>query len=91
MIGQGVVRCVGIAKKLMAPEALDLLEKMAEVPTRADFSRAQPVGRWKMLWALSDPEIRKGLGVALELTRALAVLGEGRPVSTEVDPAAAGS
>lgn len=91
MIGQGVVRCVGIAKKLMTPDALDLLEKMAEVPARADFSRAQPVGRWKMLWALSDPEVRKGLGVALELTRALAVLGEGRPVATEVDPAAANS
>lgn len=70
-IGDGLVRLVGVAKKLTSPAAVDFLEKAAEVPLRVDLSRAQPVGRWKMLWALSDPELRQGLGVALELTRAL--------------------
>jgi uncharacterized protein YjgD (DUF1641 family) len=79
MIGEGVVRFVGIMKKLTTPNALDFLEKLTDVPAKANLSHAQPVGRWKMLWALSDPELRKGLGVALELTRALAVVREEQP------------
>ncbi|MHC1743221.1 MAG: DUF1641 domain-containing protein [Syntrophobacteraceae bacterium] len=83
MLGDGLVRLVGITKKLMEPEALDLLEKLAGVPARIDVSRAQPMGRWKMLWALSDPDLRKGLGVALELTKALGVVQEKPKLAAE--------
>jgi uncharacterized protein YjgD (DUF1641 family) len=71
-IGDGLVSLVGVMKKLTSPAAIDFLNRMTEVPLHADFSRAQPAGRWKMFWALSDKDIRQGLGVALELTRALA-------------------
>ena len=73
-IGDGIVRMVGVAKKLTSPQAVDFLERAAEVPVRVDLSRAQPAGRWKMFWALSDDEVRQGLGVVLELTRALAAV-----------------
>jgi hypothetical protein len=66
------VSLVGVMKKLTSPAAIDFLDRITEVPLRADFSRAQPAGRWKMFWALSDKDVRQGLGVALELTRALA-------------------
>jgi uncharacterized protein YjgD (DUF1641 family) len=71
-IGDGLVSLVGVMKKLTSPAAIDFLGRMTEVPLRADFSRAQPAGRWTMFWALSDKDVRQGLGVALELTRALA-------------------
>jgi uncharacterized protein YjgD (DUF1641 family) len=73
-IGDGLVKLVGVMKKLTSPQALEFLDRAAEIPMRVDFSRAQPAGRWKMFWALSDPEVKQGLGVVLELTRALAVV-----------------
>jgi uncharacterized protein YjgD (DUF1641 family) len=75
-IGDGLVRLVGVMKKLTSPPAIEFLDKAAEIPLRVDFSRAQPAGRWKMFWALNDPEVKKGLGVVLELTRALAAVNE---------------
>jgi len=73
-IGEGLVRLFGVAKKLTSPAAMDFLDRAAEVPLRFDLARVQPVGRWKLLWALSDGELRQGLGVALELTRALSAV-----------------
>ena len=73
-IGDGLVRLVGAAHKLTRPEALDMLEKAAELPAEVDVSGAQPVGMWGMLGALSRPEVKEGMGVALELTSSLARL-----------------
>jgi uncharacterized protein YjgD (DUF1641 family) len=63
---------VGVLCKLMAPEALDLLEKAADLPASADVADAKPVGLFGLMGALSDPKLKAGLGVALELTRGLA-------------------
>ncbi len=73
-IGDGLVRLVDIAKKLTAPEALDLLEKAAELPARVDLSQAKPVGPFGMPWAMGNSEIKQGLGVLMELTKGLAAL-----------------
>ena len=78
-IGDGLVRLVGILHKLMAPEALDLLEKAADLPASADVEGAKPVGIFGLMGALSDPRLKAGLGVALELTRGLAALQTERP------------
>ncbi|MBW2490591.1 MAG: DUF1641 domain-containing protein [Deltaproteobacteria bacterium] len=75
-IGDGLVRLLGIFKKLTTPEALELLERAAEVPSRVDLSRAEPTGVWGMLWAMGNPEVKDGLGVLLELTKGLSVLKE---------------
>jgi uncharacterized protein YjgD (DUF1641 family) len=75
-IGDGLVRLVGVLHKLVAPEALDLLEKAADLPARTDVSGAKPVGLLGLVGALSDPKLKAGLGVALELTRGLAALRE---------------
>lgn len=70
----GVVRLAGILKKLTAPEALDLLERSADLPSRVNIAGAQAVGPWGMLRRMGDPQVQQGLGVLLELTRGLAVL-----------------
>ena len=73
-IGDGLVRLLGIVKKLTTPEALELLDCVAEVPSRVDLSRAKPAGAWGMLWAMGNPEVKDGLGVLLELTKGLSAL-----------------
>ena len=73
-IGDGLVRLLGTVKKLTTPEALELLERAAEVPSRVDLSHAKPAGAWGMLWAMGNPEVKDGLGVLLELTKGLSVL-----------------
>jgi uncharacterized protein YjgD (DUF1641 family) len=73
-IGDGMVHLTGILKKLTAPAALDLLDRVAELPARVDVSRARPVGLFGMLGAMGDKEIQEGLGVLMELTKGLAAL-----------------
>ncbi|MGD9007413.1 MAG: DUF1641 domain-containing protein [Desulfobacteraceae bacterium] len=75
-IGDGMVRLVGVLHKLVAPEALDLLEKAADLPASADVAGAKPVGLFGLMGALSDPKMKAGVGVALELTKGLSELRE---------------
>ena len=76
-IGSALVNLVGVAKKLTAPEALNLLDKVAEVPARVDLSQAKEVGPFGMLFALGNREVKQGMGVVLELTKALSLLKNG--------------
>lgn len=73
-IGEGVVKLVGVLHKLLTPESLDLLEKAATLPSFVDVADAKPVGLFGLMGALSDPQIKASVGVALELTRGLAAL-----------------
>jgi len=76
-IENGLVPLVGVAKKLTTPEALNLLDKAAEVPARVDLSEAKAVGPFGMLFALGNSEVKQGMGVVLELTKALSLLKNG--------------
>jgi uncharacterized protein YjgD (DUF1641 family) len=76
-IGSALVDLVGVAKKLTAPQALNLLDKVAEVPARVDLSQAKEVGPFGMLFALGNREVKQGMGVVLELTKALSLLKNG--------------
>ena len=78
-ISDGLVNFVGVAKKLSAPEAMNLLDKMAEVPAKVDLSQAKEVGPFGMIFALGNPEVKQGMGVMLELTKGLALLKNGTP------------
>jgi uncharacterized protein YjgD (DUF1641 family) len=73
-IGDGLVKLLGIFKKLTTPEALEVLDRAAEVPSRVDLSCAKPAGAWGLLWALGNPEVKEGMGVLLELTKGLSTL-----------------
>jgi len=73
-IGDGLVKLLGIFKKLTTPEALELLDRAAEVPSCVDLSRAKPAGAWGLMWAMGNPEVKNGLGILLELTKGLSAL-----------------
>jgi uncharacterized protein YjgD (DUF1641 family) len=73
-IAGAMVPLVGIVKKLTAPEPLDLLSKLADVPGNVDLSQARPVGPFGMIFALRNSEVKQGMGVVLELTKGLAQL-----------------
>jgi uncharacterized protein YjgD (DUF1641 family) len=73
-IGDGLVALLGLAKKVTTPETMGLLNKFAEMPSRIDLSSAKEVGPFGLLWAVSNKEVKEGLGVVMELTKALGSL-----------------
>jgi len=73
-IADGLVRLVGSLHKLTATESVEVLDKAAALPGKADLTGAKSVGLWGLLGALSDAKVKEGVGVALELTRGLAEL-----------------
>ncbi len=85
-IGDGAVALLGLAKKLSGPDATDFLEKIADLPSKVDLAGAKPVGPFGMLGALSSKEARQGLGVLMELTKAMGSLKNGGS-STKVEEA----
>ncbi len=85
-IGDGAVAALGLAKKLSDPKAAEFLEKIAALPSKVDLSNAKPVGPFGMLSALSSKEAREGLGVLMQLTKAMGELknsGNGSAQKTE--------
>jgi len=88
-IGDGAVVALGLTKKLSDPKATEFLEKFAELPSKIDLSNAKPVGLFGMLGALSSKQAKEGLGVLMELTRAIGELKNGGTRSiTESEPIA---
>ena len=76
-IGDGAVALLGLAKKLSDPTTAEFLEKIAALPSQVDLAGAKPVGPFGMLGALSSKEARQGLGVLMELTKAMGSLKNG--------------
>ncbi len=76
-IGDGAVAALGLAKKLSDPNAVEFLEKFASLPSKVDLAGAKPVGPFGMLGALSSKEARQGLGMLMELTKAMGSLKNG--------------
>jgi uncharacterized protein YjgD (DUF1641 family) len=85
-VGKVLVHFIGVTKKLSDPNALALLDRMAEIPARIDLSNARPAGPFRMMFALRNSEVKQGLGVVLEMTKGLAALKDGAPMETEVLP-----
>ena len=73
-IQDGMVKLLGAIKKLTDPRAVAFIERAAEIPSRVDPSQAKEVGLFGMMGAMSDREIKQGMGILLELTRGLNVL-----------------
>jgi uncharacterized protein YjgD (DUF1641 family) len=70
-IGDGVVALLGLSKKLTDPNTLAFLEKIVEVPAQVDLKSAKDIGPVSLLWHSSNKEVKEGLGVLIELTKAL--------------------
>ncbi len=82
-IGDGLVALLGLAKKITDPKAVALLERFAEVPSNVDLENAKGVGPFGLISACSTKEVKHGLGVLMELTRAMGRMkGNGGTVSS---------
>jgi uncharacterized protein YjgD (DUF1641 family) len=65
------VALLGLAKKFSDPNSIVFLEKLAAIPSNVDLSNAKKVGPLGLVSAGFSGEIKQGLGVLLELTKAM--------------------
>ena len=73
-MGDSFVAMLGLLKKMSSPEMIGFLEKLTELPAHIDFSAAKPVGPFGLVSAASNPEVKQGMGVAIEMAKALGKL-----------------
>jgi uncharacterized protein YjgD (DUF1641 family) len=78
-MGDGFVLMHGMVKKLSNPEMIRFLDKLTDVPLEVNLEEVKPVGALGMLWRLRSRECQEGLGVLVELTKALGKLKAGPP------------
>jgi uncharacterized protein YjgD (DUF1641 family) len=76
-IGDGFVRMHGIVKKFADPKVIDFLDRLSDVPAKVNLEKARPVGPIGMMFRMMGKESKQGLGVALELTKALGKIKSG--------------
>jgi uncharacterized protein YjgD (DUF1641 family) len=87
-IGDGVVVMLGLAKKLADPNALAFLEKAAALPANVDLSKSREIGPMGLISAGFNSEIKQGLGVLMELTKAMGKMKDnGHSVSSATSAA----
>ena len=70
-IGDGIVALLGVTQKLSNPKAAAFLNKFAELPASIDLDKSKPIGPYGILRASFNKDIRNGLGVIMELTKAM--------------------
>ncbi|MFZ5448908.1 MAG: DUF1641 domain-containing protein [Thermodesulfobacteriota bacterium] len=84
-IGDGFVRMHGIVKKFGDPRVVEFLDRLTDLPCQVDLKEAKPVGPFGMMFRMMGKETKQGLGVALEMTKALGKVksanGCGQPAS----------
>jgi uncharacterized protein YjgD (DUF1641 family) len=73
-IGDGIVAFLGLAQKIADPQSVAFMEKFAEIPSKLDLAVSKDCGPWGLFSACSDPEVKKGLGIIMELTKAMGKL-----------------
>lgn len=73
-MGDGFVRMHGVVKKLSNPQLIQFLDKVIDIPLEINLEEAKPIGPFGLLWQMRSKECREGLGVLVELTRALGKL-----------------
>jgi uncharacterized protein YjgD (DUF1641 family) len=72
------VLLLSMLKKLSDPQMIDFMNRLLELPLAIKLEEAKLMGPLGMLSAMGSKETRQGLGVAMELTKALGKLA---PVS----------
>jgi uncharacterized protein YjgD (DUF1641 family) len=84
-MGDGFVLMHGMIKKLSNPEMIRFLEKLTDIPSEVHLDEVKPVGAFGMLWRLRSKECKEGLGVLVELTKALGKLRTPPPEVAETE------
>ena len=73
-MGDGFVRMHGVIKKLSNPDLIQFLDKIIDIPLALNLEETKPAGPVGLLWRMRSQECRDGLGVLVELTKALGKL-----------------
>lgn len=76
-IGDGFVRMHGIVKKFADPRVIEFLDRLTDMPAQVNLKEARPVGPFGMPFRLMSQECKEGMGVALELAKALGRIKSG--------------
>ena len=76
-MGDAFVLMLSMLKKLSDPQMIDFMNRILELPMGINLEAAKPLGPLGMLSAMGSKEGRQGLGVAMELTKALGRLSQG--------------
>jgi len=84
-IGDGFVRMHGMVKKFADPRVIDFLDRLSDVPAQVNLEEAKPVGPFGLMFRMMGKETKQGLGVALELTKALGKVQSGNGHSQPVN------
>ena len=71
LIAEGIVRMHGVAKKFTDPKFINFIETFMDVPAQVNVEECKPSGPLSLMWRMRSQECRQGLGVMLELTRAM--------------------
>jgi len=71
LIAEGIVRMHGVAKKFTDPKFINFIETFMDVPTQVNVDECKPTGPFGIMWRMRSQECRQGLGMMLELTKAL--------------------
>ena len=82
-MGDGFVLMHGMIRKLSNPEMIRFLEKLTDVPLEVRLDEVKPAGPLGLMWRLRSKECKEGLGVMVELTRALGKLKAAPPEVVE--------
>ncbi|MFZ2088492.1 MAG: DUF1641 domain-containing protein [Desulfobaccales bacterium] len=83
LIADGIVSMHGVAKKFSDPRFISFVEKFMDVPAEVNLEEAKPVGPVGLMWRMRSKECRQGLGVLVELTKALGKLKNGSTAAGE--------
>jgi len=70
-MGEGLVVMMGLARNLGEPGAATILSRLTAAPAGVRVDNVREAGPLAIALALRDPAIRRGIGLMLELTRAL--------------------
>lgn len=70
-LGDGFVALLGLMENISNPKVISFLEKAIEVPANIDLEKSEKVGPLGLFIAGFDDEIKEGLGIALQFTKAL--------------------
>ena len=75
-IGDALVGLLGVTKQLSDPKTKEFIERMANLPSHVDLEGCKKVGPFKMVSAMCNKEVKEGLGVLIELAKAMGKLNK---------------
>lgn len=73
-IGDGFVLMHCLVRRFSDPQTIRFMERLMDLPAQVDLEKARPAGPLSLLWRMRSQECREGLGVMVEMTRALGKL-----------------